>query len=392
MRNPIYNVIWADDEYISLKKDNTIRMYLDKSNIEVLRFVSTSDDLRLALERFYDKVDAVVIDGNFARQGDINNEDDCIDISGLVHTISFIDTFNQKREIPFFLYTGKKSKILELCKQFKMLSYFEDTRDRIYQKGELEELTEAIINTVDHIHSIENEVNRKYAAVLKLASHIKGDPDNHNEHTKELLYQFLLDEARDVKYDKALSMFANLRIILEQIAYNCRMLNIVPNSINTLNYFANFWNYKDPKYRYVLSHFPASENIMPPVLASLIKPFVDLLQDGSHGKNDLELKVCDYVASTQTPFIFRSALQFVLNMIYWFDDVKKLSIPEFYVKNPYFAIRKEFNERTNRLEFRYKEFWFDRTCMPTDHEVGKLIKILTKNNKTITAFEIIEDD
>ena len=54
----IYNIIWADDECFTLKKDENIRRMFDDRGIEVLEFVPTSEELRKALDKFKDKVDA----------------------------------------------------------------------------------------------------------------------------------------------------------------------------------------------------------------------------------------------------------------------------------------------------------------------------------------------
>lgn len=397
MKETVYNIIWADDEYATLKNDMLIRKFFDKKHIIVLKYVSTSDELKLALERFYDKVDAVIVDGNFSRQGEVSNDGDNLDITGLVHTLSFIETFNQRREIPFFLYTGKKTKIQELCKQFKILSYFEDTNDRIFQKGEIEGLCNAIVESVDHIHSVVNQVNKNYSKILSLTECIDWNSEKYSEHARELLYEFLLNEARDKQYEKAESMFANLRIIIEQIADNCKNLNIVPEAIDktknpySLNYFARYWSYNNREYGEKLDYIPYDEEIMPSALSSIVKPVIDILQDGSHGKQDLNLHVSDYVASTQTPFLFRISLHFVLNMIYWFSEVRKLEIPSYYKRNPYMLIHKEYNKKNDKNEYRYKDFYFDNRCIPADSAIGKDIQIISKDKKRIIEYIIIED-
>ena len=108
-----YNIIWADDECATLKKDENIRELLDEMGIEVLDYVPTSEKLRKSLDEYKDKVDAVVIDGNFSREDVPYLEGD--DISGLIHSLSLIEVYNIKRDIPFFLYTGKKQMLQEIC-------------------------------------------------------------------------------------------------------------------------------------------------------------------------------------------------------------------------------------------------------------------------------------
>lgn len=391
MKKTAYNILWADDECDSLREDKLTRMYFDKRSIHVLSFIRTSEELKAALERFYDKVDAVIVDGNFSRTGILAESDNNLDITGLVHTVSFIDTFNQKRDIPFFLYTGKKTRIQEACNNLNLLSYFLDL-NRIIQKGKVKKLCDAIVEAVENIRSVEHNVTKKYSDVLEMAAHIDINPDKYNESVRDLLYRFLLDEAKDTKYDKAELMFTSLRIIMEQIADNCKSLRFVPEPLNkdrsqySLNYFARYWSYKDEKYKKVLDFVPADDTIMPPALSTLIKPIVDILQDGSHGLEELPLGVNDYVATSQTPYLFRLCLHFVLNMIQWYHDVKRQERPKYYIRNPYMLIRKEWDSRHNKHVYRYKDFWFAKDVTPTDHEIGRDIEILRYDKKTILDF------
>ena len=94
----IYNVIWADDECATLKQDELIRKVFNEKRIEVLEYVPTSTALRNALETYKDEVDAVVVDGNFSKEDVDYLESD--DISGLIHTVSFLELYNTKRDIP----------------------------------------------------------------------------------------------------------------------------------------------------------------------------------------------------------------------------------------------------------------------------------------------------
>ena len=154
----IYNVIWADDECATLKQDELIRKVFNEKRIEVLEYVPTSTALRNALETYKDEVDAVVVDGNFSKEDVDYLESD--DISGLIHTVSFLELYNTKRDIPFFLYTARKILLQDICKN-RELDYFTTTK-RLIQKGDIELLAEKIVSTVDHIHSIEFMVKKKY--------------------------------------------------------------------------------------------------------------------------------------------------------------------------------------------------------------------------------------
>ena len=311
-----YNIIWADDECFTLKKDENIRQLFDDKGIEVLAYVPTSEKLRVALDAYKDKVDAVVIDGNFSRN-DVPTLD-AKDISGLVHSLSLVEVYNIKRDIPFFLYTGKRQLLQEICTNGELL-YFNNNK-RIFQKGQINQLVDDIIKSVEHIQSVEFRVRKKYRKILEFAKSIDNECENK-------LYVFLLNEARDITFKRAESMFNDLRNILEIIVGFCRNLDIIPNEVKSLNHFKYYWtgqkldriNWEGPtqcpkKYK--------NFELMPKVITSTLWSFIDILQDGSHSTEDLKLYVREYVTDTKTPFLFRTCLYQTLDILRWFDDVE----------------------------------------------------------------------
>jgi hypothetical protein len=299
----VYSVIWADDECATLEKDKSIRQLFDVKHIEVLAYVQTSEDLKDKLECYKDRVDAVIIDGNFSKSVVEYLEPE--DISGLIHTVSFIELFNSKRDIPFFLYTARKVLLQKLCNNGE-IDYFTDNR-RLIQKGNMEQLANQIVHDVDHIHSVEFMVKKKYQSLLNIAQ--KVSPQCEAE-----LHQFLLDEERDCKYDKAVFVFNSLRKVLEQIMEKCKNNNIIPDYIKTLNDFKFFLCDKR-------SPIKPQEKVLPPTIKSFLWSLIDILQDGSHQVTDLHLYVSEYVQDIQSPFIFRACLFQVMAVLRWYNDI-----------------------------------------------------------------------
>lgn len=317
MNTKVYSVIWADDEWATLKKDKEIRELFDKNLIEVLDYIPTSEKLKDALEKYKDRVDAVIVDGNFPR----NDEEyvDPTDISGLIHTIALIELFNIKRDIPFFLYTGKKIFLQEICKNGE-LDYFTKNK-RLIQKGDLPVLVNKIIKDVDHIHSVEFMVKKKYQAFLNMAKEV-------DEQCEEYLYQFLLDDARDMTYDKAIAMFNQLRLILERIQELCKDAQIVPQEVNSLNTFKYFYRYNTQKdyrgwsgLRSKSGTYKPADGVMPMAVAHSLGILIDITQDGSHKRQDLNLLVSEYVYDVKTPFLFRASLYLVMDVIRWYNTL-----------------------------------------------------------------------
>lgn len=303
----VYNIIWADDECATLKKDENIRLLLDDMGIEVLDYVPTSEKLRKSLDEFKDKVDAVVIDGNFSRDDVPYLEAE--DISGLIHSLSLIEVYNIKRDIPFFLYTGKKQMLQEICSNGE-LNYFNKNK-RIFQKGHLKELILAIIEAVEHIQSVEFRVRKKYCKMLDFAKTIDNECSDN-------LYEYLLNEARDIDFDRTEAMFNNLRNILERITYLCREYQITPPEVNSLNNFKYYWAGKHGLNN--CSKQPTEK--MPSVVISTLWSFINIVQDGSHNKDNLDLFVREYVTDTKSPFLFRTCLYMTLDIMRWFNSIQ----------------------------------------------------------------------
>ncbi len=315
MKPSVYSVIWADDEYLTLKEDMNIRKIFDEYNIEVLDWVATSENLKHAIERYKDKVDAVIVDGNFSKeQTDYVDTDD---FSGLIHTITFIDLFNVRRDIPFFLYTSKKVKIQEIFKNGE-IDYFLTT-DRLIQKGELVVLAEKIIKDVEHIQSEEYRVKKKNKELLAFAKQISPN-------IEESLLSFLLNEARDITFKRTELMFNDLRNIFEKVVTMCRDYKIVPEEIQSLNDFKHYWCGKYDKITWAndMEQNPVLINkrpIMPKAMTSSLWTFIDILQDGSHSTESLRLFIREYVTDTKRPYLFRTCLYQTLDILRWLDNL-----------------------------------------------------------------------
>lgn len=303
----VYNVIWADDECDTLKNDMGIRkLFIDK-HIEVLKYVPTSEALKDAIECYKDRIDAVIVDGNFSRSEVEYVESD--DISGLIHTLSFIELFNVKRDIPFYLYTARKIMLQGICKNGE-IDYFVKN-ERLIQKGNIVNLAVKIIKDVDHIHSIEFMVKKKYQSLIDIAKEV-------DIQCSENLYQFLLDEARDRNFDKSVDLFNNLRDILERVQDLCKDNGIIPDEVYSLNDFKYFWGYKGFKGKDFI--YKPKDNIMPKPIAHTLGQLIDITQDGSHKKQDLNLHVSEYATEAESPFIFRACLYLVMDILRWYKE------------------------------------------------------------------------
>lgn len=336
MNAKVYNILWADDEIKTLEKNEAIRSLFFNNGVNLLEGVTTSEQLQRALELYKDKVDAVIIDANFSRNEVEYLEND--DISGLIHSVTLVEVFNIKRDIPFYLYTARKAVLSSMCKNQELL-YF-NKHNRVFQKGELSKLIDVLKKDIDHIHSIENMVNSRYKALLDIVLTI-------DEQCKEDLHQFLLDEARDGSFNKGKDLFNQLRGIMEKIMECCKNNNIIPSHIVSLNNFKTYFtycSYYDVKSSKVVSFwkgykgYKPNDDVMPRSIGYSIEKLIDVIQDGSHKLTNLNLGVSEYVHDAQTPYLFRSCLYQVMDIIRWYGDFNNKLINGSYRKLPYSVV------------------------------------------------------
>ena len=327
MNAKVYNIIWADDDIVSLEKDESTRTLFYNNGIKLLEGVTTSERLRQALDTYKDKVDAVIIDANFSRDDVEYLQDD--DISGLIHSATLVELYNIKREIPFFLYTARKGKLSNLCTNQELL-YFEKN-ERIFLKGDIKPLIYRIMEDVLRIQSIEWWVQQRYGKLLDKVKEI-------DEKAAVNLEDFLRMEARDINFDKAKDMFNSLRKIIENIEDRCHNELIIPEAVSSLNAFAYFWSKDGYKQKEVNGRTvktiwkPKSADLMPKLLSESLTEVIKILQDGSHATEKLELHVTEYVQEKKTPFVFRYCLHYVLEILMWFSDLEsKLDTSEKYM-------------------------------------------------------------
>ncbi|MBQ7819381.1 MAG: hypothetical protein IJ341_06745 [Bacteroidales bacterium] len=250
-------------------------------------------------------VDAVVTDANI----NLYEEND---YDGLKNMTFQIEHYNQKRIIPFLLYSGRDNIKDVVDKIF--LEYFEG---RQFKKQDgIEPLINAIKESVLHINSKEFRIQNKYKAELEAASLIDGN--------QESLFNALLYEYSD-DWKNSEDYFNPMRKIIESIFSECKKLKIIPN-IEGLGAISRFLG-KGEEEKYITIE---GQEIMPKPLARSLWFFLDITQEGSHKKEDLTLGVEKYVRDTKNINLFRSILYIAMDMCLWFKTCKEeIMLPSF---------------------------------------------------------------
>lgn len=308
----VYNVIWVDDEIDSLISDMATKRCLKLNGIEVIS-AHNALELREKMDVCYDRIDAVITDANMSKRKDTPNDER--DLSGFEDVKSCIEKYNLKRDIPFYLYSGRGEFLSERYGN-EGLEYFE-ANNRIFSKGELDNLLKQLREEVEHINSLSYRIRKKYYKELEAASIIKGNEDFIFE---ALMYDYSEDWSNTYDY------FNPARKVIERIFDSCKRIGIIPQ-LAELNSFSDFLQNKD-------SIFEIKENceIMPKPLVYSLEYFLGITQDGSHGAGDLKLGVDTYVRNSKNINLFRTILYIAMDICLWYKDVCRQSKDEHLAK------------------------------------------------------------
>lgn len=304
METNVYNVIWADDEIDVYYINNEInKSRLRKENVNVIGYARTSNELREQLNEMEDMVDAVITDGNFDKKRLTDFKDST---SGLSEVLSFINEYNRKKFIPFFLYTGKGPFLKEKFSDGE-LEYFEK-RGRLFEKGKFKELLKQIKKVVDDSNTPQFRIRNKYAAEFEAATLIDGAVENL---IKGLLYIYDENSWKDVQ-----DFFNPARKIFERIKNSCVEMNLLPPHISL--------NIASKLLSGLPSNYSLKTELMEKPLAESLHFFLTITQDGSHDDCDMRLGVDQYVRNTHNINLYRTVLYIAMDLLLWHKKMKQL--------------------------------------------------------------------
>lgn len=297
----VYNIIWADDDVDSFRMDETTMRIMKSEHVKLLDYAHTSSELREKLNDWEDMVDAVITDGNFDRK---RTTEIMKSTSGLSDVLSFINEYNRKRFIPFFLYTGKKALLKEKFTDGEL--YYFESRKRIFEKGNFKKMLQKIKSDVDSINSPQFRIRNKYAREFEAAKSIQDATENLE---RGLLYLYEEDNWKNTQ-----DYFNPARKIVERIIRSCSEMNLLPPHLS-LNIASKLLSDIDCGYS-------LKKPIMEKPLAESLHFFLKITQDGSHDAEDLPLNVDQYVRETQNINLYRTILYIAMDLLLWHKRMK----------------------------------------------------------------------
>ena len=313
MKANVYNIIWADDDIDSLRRDPDNKEIMAEEDVFLLDFAHTSFELKEKLEEWGDQVDAIITDGNYDKSRLSGFKDSTT--SGLTDTITILNDINRKRYVPAYLYTGK-GKMLKDKFSDGELDFFEK-KGRYFEKGKFSQMIKKIKEDVEHVNSSEFRIHNKYAKEFEAAKLIDDATENLQ---RGLLYIYEED-----KWNNVQEYFNPARKIVERIFAKLKEQKILPpiSSLNTMSKLLSKGKYEDSDCL-----FEFKTELMHPALAHSLQFLLDVTQDGSHDNGDLKLGVDSYIRQIKNSNLYRSILFIAMDLLLWYKDISKIEIHE----------------------------------------------------------------
>ena len=397
-----YNVILAYDDIFQLATDKDIADWRRDDQINIIARANTGTKLREAMKKHIGVVDAVIVDANFDAN-EIVVDDEKI-ISGLRRAFDLNRTYNEdeRRGIPFFLYTGRTKDILyQACDsddRKSLKEMFEDT-GRWIDKGKIEisldRLFSKIKEDVDAVNTIDFQLRRRFSDEFNAAELIEDGQI------------WLLDSLRfeydaKVEYNDVKQYFNSARGIWEQITNGLKEHKIIPQ-ISTINGVLTYLGCKEVDY------YRPIKSIMHPTLWKSLDYFLDITQDGSHKSKDLTYKVIDYVRTSGNVNLHRSITYIVMDLLLWYRKLME-NPPQEQLWETLFKdegeIKEYYNGRYTQYYVASKQIYELKVKKGATLPVGRKVRILDSKGTDYpffvpegevkqvvfnTQYEIIED-
>lgn len=287
----MYNVLWIDDEWG--KQSVFIKLCLKKHNIKVVPFEFVPDGLK-ALEADFSNWDAVLLDAKVKM-----SENDTPNLEGLQVAVKKIEKLAERRPLPYFISTGQPD--LSSADYFKQIYgnfYIKDTDD--------DRLMEDIVSKIEECATPEFKLRNQYSEEFSAANLLPGASDllMHS-----LLQEFEGSSVEDMKY-----LFNPLRGVVEQMVSELQKCGFLPKvSLNAIPRLLLREGVFEEGYA-------LQKSFMPAALANSFEYFLEVTQDGSHKKYDLNLHVFEYVLKRRSANLYRSVLYIAMDLLLWFKD------------------------------------------------------------------------
>jgi len=296
MENIFYNILWIDDEHETL---GGTKGRAKRNGINLIPFKSLNGGMS-ELEHNYPFYDGVLLDAMI-----FENEDD---IKGTE------DTYNVHRAKERLLQLKKKFEIFVLTGQKAIYESrdFNQSFTNVYSKGS------------------DDEIERLFADIKKAAACQKDTQLRHSykrvfdvcteKYIGEYAGQDILNLLKIEDESNMENHFNSIRKIIEDLFSAFNKFNLLPAefvspnvALNQSSIFLAGQEQNEKTDSVYKQHRHLKETHLPLQIAYYLKSILAVTQSGSHRSN-----IDNYVRTVKTPFLFKSILFQLLDVLVWF--------------------------------------------------------------------------
>jgi hypothetical protein len=298
-----YRVIWFDDQYPEL---DWVKESADLNDIELIGFTNATEGIQ-ELEANILMYDGAIVDGLFYQRADQAGKVDSTLALGDVARA--LDRLRSIKALPWFVFSGK-DKITkqdnELVQLFRAGRRYDKTLE-----SDLLQLWHDL--KVEAAQQPETQLRQKYARVF----HASQCSASTNQIENTLLSALLLAEKAPETGVETKEYFNALRKIIECIFQDLNKLGVIPDPVfEDKGWINGCSRYLSGKHE----RFKISEGLIPGAISFLIWQLIQIFQDSSHAISEkLNQAFDEFISTHKTPYLFRSSLFMLLDVIIWLD-------------------------------------------------------------------------
>lgn len=307
------NIIWCDDKIDSLWNEDT-KILFDRYDCNLFKTAKKANELLEKLEKNKDFIDAVIIDFNIDEKSDIPDKETA---SGFRKIHEQMDRFTKDK--PFYLFSGRdqnfikdkyKKYDLDINEDyfFKKIENVEQQHIRYFQSSELETLLKILVQEVSYKSTQEYIIRKEFSEGFNAINFFQLDG-------KAFLDILLEDESVD-SYD-LYKTINPLRIQIEDMKSFMQLAEVLPSPCLDLNKLPKILKGKSVKGIDFNNKKIDKKDVLHDTLYYTFTYFIDIIQDGSHKKQELEYKVIDYIIEKGDIYFVKSLAIIGLDFIKW---------------------------------------------------------------------------
>lgn len=295
MEDIFYNILWIDDEHETL---TGTKGRAKRNGINLISFKSLNSGMD-ELERNYPFYDGVLLDAKF-----FENEDD---VKGAE------DTYNVHRAKERLLQLKKKFEVFVLTGQAEAYEdkSFKKAFTKVYKKGSDEEIDRLFSDIkVAAAKQEDTQIRHNYKRVFDVCT---------EKYIGELAGQDILNLLKVNDETNIENHLNAIRKVIEDLFIAFNKFNLLPAEFVTpgvaLNESSKFLagkgtdgsRFTEKGYQHL------EESHLPKQIAYYLRSILSVTQDGSHRS-----KIDWHVKTIKTPFLFKSVLFQLLDVLVWF--------------------------------------------------------------------------